>query len=386
MTRGAWDMSQRIDALRRRMVSDEIDLLIASSDGRQMLDRPDAVVYLSGYASWGESLALLYREGTVKLIVSPLADAERVEARRDLPGSVATDDLTPALAAELAELKFPTSRMATAGIDRLPHRLAAELIALTGGGTRNFDNVLYRIDGRKTAAEIESAREATRIAESGFDRLLALGRPGMTECALAVQLNGYTKSLGADDNFLMLSASPHNRAVMPSSSRKLEHGDILLAEFSPCVERQFAQICRTAVIGAASAELQRKYDLVLRAMWAGIEAIRPGLPVSQICRAIDRVMEAAGEGEFCRPPHMRRRGHGLGCGSIAPGDIAVDNETVLEEDMVFVVHPNQYVPAVGYLLCGEPVRVTATGVETLSRRTAALGVIRTEQKGFSSCA
>lgn len=383
MMRGALDIDRRIEAVRRRMLSEEIDLLIASSDGRQMLDRPDAVVYLSGYASLGESLALLYREGAVKLIVSPLADAERIEARCELPGSIATDDLAAALA---AELNMPTPRIATVGINRLPHRLAEKLIALTGGNTRNFDDILYGIDRRKTNTETEGAREATKIAESAFDRLLALARPGMSECALAVQLNCYTKSLGADDNFLMLSASPHNRAVMPSSGRKLEYGDILLVEFSPCVQRQFAQICRTVIIGEASTELQRKYDLVVRAMWAGIETIRPGLPVSQICRAIDRVMEAAGEGEFCRPPHMRRRGHGLGCGSTAPGDIAIDNETVLEEGMIFVVHPNQYIRDVGYLLCGEPVRVTATGVETLSKQTSALGVLRTsERKGVSPC-
>jgi len=43
--------------------------------------------------------------------------------------------------------------------------------------------------------------------------------------------------------------------------------------------------------------------------------------------------------------------------------------------MVFVVHPNQYLPETGYLLCGEPVRVTATGVEQLSKRTAWLGSV-----------
>jgi Xaa-Pro aminopeptidase len=69
---------------------------------------------------------------------------------------------------------------------------------------------------------------------------------------------------------------------------------------------------------------------------------------------------------------MRRRGHGFGTGSISPGDVAVDNQTILEEGMIFIVHPNQFIPEVGYLLCGEPVRVTATGVETLSRSTAQL--------------
>jgi Xaa-Pro aminopeptidase len=43
--------------------------------------------------------------------------------------------------------------------------------------------------------------------------------------------------------------------------------------------------------------------------------------------------------------------------------------------MVFVVHPNQYLPETGYLMCGEPVRVTTTGAETLSKKTAALAIL-----------
>jgi Xaa-Pro aminopeptidase len=97
--------------------------------------------------------------------------------------------------------------------------------------------------------------------------------------------------------------------------------------------------------------------------------------MSQVCAAIDRVVAAAGYAEYCRPPHMRRRGHGLGCGSAAPGDVATSNETILEEDMIFVLHPNQYLPETGYLMCGEPVRVTATRAETLSTKTAALASV-----------
>jgi Xaa-Pro aminopeptidase len=48
---------------------------------------------------------------------------------------------------------------------------------------------------------------------------------------------------------------------------------------------------------------------------------------------------------------------------------------MLEPNMFFVVHPNQYIPETGYLLCGEPVRVTESGVEILSRRMAELGTI-----------
>jgi Xaa-Pro dipeptidase len=197
----------------------------------------------------------------------------------------------------------------------------------------------------------------------------------MSEDELAVELKWHMKSLGADDNFLMVCASPHNRAVQPSTSRKLQRGDIILAEITPSVRGQLAQICRTLVLGPSSAELSRKYALVVRAMDQGIGAAYPGVPMSDVCRAINDVLEAEGYGEFCHPPHIRRRGHGLGFASTRPGDVALDNATVLEPDMVFMIHPNQYLPETGYLLCGEPVVVTARGAEPLTAQKAALATI-----------
>ena len=142
----------------------------------------------------------------------------------------------------------------------------------------------------------------------------------------------------------MLCAGPHNRAVQPSSGRRLEPGDIILAEITPSYRGQMAQICRTAVLGKASDTLRQGYDLVVDSMKQGIATALPGATMADVCRAIDSVLEAKGYGEFCHPPHIRRRGHGLGFGSNLPGDVSVDNPTTLEPEMFFVIHPNQYLP------------------------------------------
>ena len=379
------DLDDRLNSVRNRMASEGVELLIAASNGFQTLDKPDAVTHLSGYRCLAEGLLVVPRDGTAVLIVSPATDAERVATRCSAPRCIATDDLATALAEELRATNVRPSQIATAGIESLPYKLAARLLSVIGEDSRSFDNTLYSVNPRKTNREIERAKRATAIAEKGFDRLIEFAREGMAESVVAVELNCFTKSLGADDNFLMLSASPHNPAVMPSSNRKIERGDVLLVEFSPSVEGQFSQICRTVSFGRPHSELQEKYDLAVRAMWAGIETIRAGIAVSEVCDAMDRVLEAAGYGEYCHPPHMRRRGHGLGGGSVAPGDISSDNRTILEEDMLFVVHPNQYIPEVGYLLCGESVRVTATGYEILGKQTAKLGIINPNHVGSVRC-
>jgi Xaa-Pro dipeptidase len=155
----------------------------------------------------------------------------------------------------------------------------------------------------------------------------------------------------------------------------MQKGDIIVCELTPSYRGQLAQICRTIVLGEAPALLREKYDLVATAMRAGFAAAQPGAVMADVCAAINTVLEAEGYGEFCHPPHIRRRGHGLGFGSIGPGDVALDNKIVLEPDMLFMIHPNQYLPETGYLLCGEPVVMTAQGVEVLTRQHAALAEI-----------
>ena len=194
----------------------------------------------------------------------------------------------------------------------------------------------------------------------------------MSEDELAVELKWHMKSLGADDNFLMLCAGPHNRAVQPSNGRKLQPGDIILAEITPSVRGQLTQICRTVVIGgrrelAASTPGGAGHG-------PGHRRRRAGRAMSEVCRAINAVLEAKGYGEYCHPPHIRRRGHGLGFASVRPGDVALDNTTVLEPDMLFMIHPNQYLPETGYLLCGEPVVMTRKRRRSLDGAKGRAGV------------
>jgi len=98
----------------------------------------------------------------------------------------------------------------------------------------------------------------------------------------------------------------------------------------------------------------------------------PGATAGDVCAAMDGCFRAAGYGDYCRPPYMRVRGHGLGITSDLPGDITAESTTRLEEGMIFVMHPNQYIPETGYLMCGEPVVITRDGAKALSARMAEL--------------
>ena len=362
-------------AVRRAMMEKGIDLMLAFHDGAHFIEKPNAVMVLSGFKSLGPAMVILPRDGAATLVVTPPWDAQRATERCPSMQIIGTDNIVNALAVYLEPYRGRPSRVGTAGLAGMPWRIGERVSALLHAEARSEDRMVFGNARHKTDDQIARARTATAIAEKGYERLLQVARPGMREDELAVELKWYMKTLGAEDNFLMLCAGPHNFAVQPSSGRKLETGDIILAEITPSYMGQMAQICRTAVIGAANEVLRCGYELVIRSMADGIAAAMAGVSMADVCRAIDSVLEAKGYGEYCRPPHIRRRGHGLGFGSNLPGDVSVDNAITLEPEMFFVIHPNQYLPETGYLLCGEPVLITASGAEVLSEHRASLAEI-----------
>jgi Xaa-Pro aminopeptidase len=115
----------------------------------------------------------------------------------------------------------------------MPWRIEERLTSILGEKARAVDGMVFGNARRKTSEQIAKARTATWIAEKGYERLLQIARPGLREDELAVELRHHMKTLGAEDNFLMLCASSHNRAVQPSSGRCLEVGDIILAGITP---------------------------------------------------------------------------------------------------------------------------------------------------------
>jgi Xaa-Pro aminopeptidase len=257
----------------------------------------------------------------------------------------------------------------------LGQALVDRVTSALGGSPKATDELTRDFARIRTAEELAAAERATWIAERGYERLLECARPGMREYELAAELYCFMKGLGAEDNFLLMSASQHNQAVRAAGERVLDVGDIILSEITPCYHGQFVQICRTTVIGEPPPVVRAKYAILQDAMTAGLAAGRAGARVADVAVAINGVFQKAGYGDYCRPPYMRVRGHGLGITSDRPGDIVDSNHRVLESGMMFVMHPNQYIPESGYLMCGEPVVVTDQSARPLSARPAQLDVI-----------
>lgn len=360
--------NNRIQWLLGQMADAGVEALAAFSPAWHTMADTNAARMLTGYKNMDNAAVILDRDAGITLVVSPAWDGERAAESGDTAQVIATDDF----AATVAGAVDGGGQIGVCGLGSMPRKIAAPIRTAWANRMRPMDDVMRRAGRCKTPDEIARARELAAVAEKLFDRLVECARPGIHEFALAAELHRYSKSLGADDNFLLMSSSQMHHAPRPPNRRVMNKGDLILGEISPGADGQYVQICRTAVLGPIN-DIQRKnYEILWRSMERGLQAAKPGRTVSEVASAMNQAVAEGGYPDYCAPPYFRVRGHGLGNISSLPGDIETGNETVLEEGMTFVMHPNQYLPGSGYMFCGEPVVITASGAEPLSTRYSRL--------------
>lgn len=368
---------QRQAATRARMQAEGIDMLVAYGQGAHSFLCTNPAWWLSGFKQMGpHAAALLPVQGDPLLIVTPRWDRARAVARSTIEDILAVDpdEFLAVLEREMRKRGWRSKRIALAGGQNQPRAVSESWSEALGRAPLDAEKLISDLARIRDAWSLACVRRAVDIAERGYDRLLALIQPGMPEYAAAAELDVAMREFGAEDNFQLMSASQHNRSVHQPTSRILERGDVLLAEISPAVEGEFVQICRTVTIGAPSALQQEKFAMLDEGLRAGLRAAKTGVAVADVVAAINKPIEAAGYGRYTKPPFMRTRGHSMALGSMDP-EIAVDSGHALHKGMVFVMHPNQYIPETGYMMCGEPVIVTDACAEPLTSRMGVLDSI-----------
>jgi len=158
----------------------------------------------------------------------------------------------------------------------------------------------------------------------------------------------------------------------PPSERKVKKGDLVTTELTPCVDGYYAQICRTLVVGEPTVAQQKAFAVFKEAMDAGKAVLKPGVTAAQVAKAENDVFRNYGLGDYTTAKYTRVRGHGMGLFVDGVPAILEDVDTVIEENVTLIVHPNTYHPEVGYIVVGDSMLVTKNGSETLGSMPAEL--------------
>lgn len=356
----------KVDSLRKAMKQEGLSALLFYSGGQLSMLEVNAVLWISGVLPMGPHTGVLVSDsGDPTVLISLPWDQGRVREKTWIEDVRVVDRFAHGVG-DLLRQRGIKGELGIVGWAFMPAAVYQGLEAIPEIKLRPGDKILSalaRFPGEEARGAIQRAAE---MADIGFAAILKKARVGMREHELAAEVEYAMRSQGAEDNFGMVTASDHGHCTHPPADRRIQPGDVIIAEITPACEGHFIQLCRTAVVGAPSPLLSEKFAILEEAMEKSLDRVRPGNKVGEVAQIMNHVFSAYGYEKYCRPPYMRVRGHGLGFLSMPFPEIVDENEAVIEEGMCFVVHPNQYLPETGYLMLGDTVWVEANGARRLT--------------------
>ncbi len=199
---------------------------------------------------------------------------------------------------------------------------------------------------RKSAAEIEVMREAGRITARALRIVGESVRPGVTTRQLDRVAEEAIREEGAVPAFLGYNGFPAticasvNEQVVHGipGDRVLGRGDILSVDVGAIVDGYYGDSAFTFPVGEVGGEAVRLMDATREALSAGVAQCVPGMRLSDIGDAVQRVAEGAGFSVV-----REYVGHGIGRAMHEEPQIAnfgpPGRGPVLKPGMVFAIEP-----------------------------------------------
>ena len=195
----------------------------------------------------------------------------------------------------------------------------------------------------KSPAEVERLRSSVHATEAGIRKALSILTDGVTENELELAFNTGVAQAGAIPLFAVICSgqrSAHTNTV--PSGRKISTGEVVRFDVGSRFQFYPSDIARTFVVGEPT-ETQRLYwDAIVEGQKAAMDVMRPGVTAGEVFKAAVETTRAAGLPNFKRQ-HV---GHGIGIDLYDMPILTPENETPLEEGMVFCVETPSY--EVGY--------------------------------------
>jgi Xaa-Pro aminopeptidase len=219
----------------------------------------------------------------------------------------------------------------------------------------------------KDADEIEATRRAALTADAGHTALVRTARAGMSELALAAEVERALRLAGhegfqplrypeARGGGVLLASGDHLTArgghglvvtgvgLSPAapygpSRREVKPGDLMVLDFGATHAGYAADEARTFVIGTPTPAQRALFSVAQTAEEAAFEVLRPGVPIADVYTAVETVIRQGA------PPHHTPGslvlpgfvGHGLGLELDEPPVLWPNDERILQECMVLAI-------------------------------------------------
>jgi Xaa-Pro aminopeptidase len=292
-----------------------------------------------------------------------ITDFRYVErAQREVNGlelERAERQLLPALAERLpAKVGFDDANTSVKVMNRL-EELAGEGVELIPSA-----GLVERLRRRKDDGELGAIREAARLADAAYERVLEGGLAGRSEREVAAASAAAIRDGGGEPSFPAIVAAGPNGALPHAepTDREIHPGELVVFDLGAELGGYCSDCTRTFAAGEPGDDGRAVYELVRGAQEAALAATRAGAGGAEVDSAARDPIAAAGHGE----DFGHGVGHGVGIEVHEAPRLAQRSEDVLEAGDVVTVEPGVYVSGRFGIRIEDMVAVTDDGYENFS--------------------
>ncbi len=259
----------------------------------------------------------------------------------------------------LKRIGFEATRMVYDAYQRLKQALplAASL--------KPVGPVIEKLRMIKSAEEIARIRRSVLTNSEAFESTIRSIRPGVSEMAIAAELEFKMRRLGAEKAAFETIVATGARTALPHaqpSQQKVASNELLLIDMGSCQNGYMSDMTRMLFMGRPSRRVLSIYNAVLKAQSAAIDAVRAGVTAGEVDRRARQVLDSEGLGK----QFVHSTGHGLGLEIHEPPRVGKKDPTRLEAGMVITIEPGAYVRDFGGVRIEDTVLVTKNGCEVLT--------------------
>ncbi len=218
----------------------------------------------------------------------------------------------------------------------------------------------------KNKEEIKCIKQAQKIAENAFNHILKFIKPGVTEKEIALELDFYMLSHGAESISFETIAVTGAKTSMPHGvpdNTVVKKGDFVTMDFGAVYKGYHSDMTRTVAVGEVSSEQRKVYEIVLEAQLKGLNALKCGVSCKQADAAARNVIESAGYGGY----FGHGTGHGVGIEIHEGPNLSPRSESVLKVNNVVTVEPGIYIPGKFGVRIEDMARIKRNGYENLTK-------------------
>jgi len=230
--------------------------------------------------------------------------------------------------------------------------------------------LVARLREVKDAEELKRMRAAAALGCTLFDRMLGYMQAGMTETAVAAELEHAARLAGAEAMSFETIVASGQRSALPhgrATTAKLPKRGFVTLDFGVVLDGYCSDMTRTVHMGRGSIEERNAYDAVLEGQEAAVATVRAGVTAGDVDEVARSVLRRAGLDKW----FTHSTGHGVGLEIHEGPRLAAKQTQKLEAGMVVTIEPGIYLPGKFGLRIEDMVVVTAKGGEVLTPSTKA---------------